>query len=109
MYQGDLEFLIPAEHVTYIDLNIRLFVRGKLTATDWKDMEETDYTGVTNNFLHYLFSQCSLTMNGTTVTKMTDLYQYLSYLETLLNYGSGASTSHLTNGFWFLDNCHLLP
>jgi hypothetical protein len=29
--QSDLEFLIPAEHDTYIDLNIKLYVRGKLT------------------------------------------------------------------------------
>ena len=105
MYHGDLEFLIPAEHVTYI----RLFVRDNLTGTDWKDIEETDYTGLTNNFLHSLFSQCSLTMNGTTVTQITDLYQYLSYLETLLNHGSDASTSQLTNGFWYIDNGHLLP
>ena len=38
--QSDLEFLIPAESDTYIDLNIRLFVRGKLTATNGKDFEE---------------------------------------------------------------------
>ena len=29
--QSDLEFLIPAENDTYIDTNIKLFVRGKLT------------------------------------------------------------------------------
>jgi hypothetical protein len=48
-------------------------------------------------------------MNETTVTQMAALYQYLSYLETLVNYGSDASTSHLTTGFWYLDNGHLLP
>jgi hypothetical protein len=26
--EGDLEFIIPADKDTYIDLNIRLFVRG---------------------------------------------------------------------------------
>ena len=39
--QSDLEFLIPVENITYIDLNIRLFVRGKLTAADGKALEET--------------------------------------------------------------------
>ena len=29
--QSDLEFLIPADHDTYIDLNIQQYVRGKLT------------------------------------------------------------------------------
>jgi len=67
--QTDLEFLIPAENDTYIDLNIRLFVRGTLNATDGKSLEETDYTAVTNNFLQSLFSQCSLTLNRTTITQ----------------------------------------
>ena len=35
--QRDLEFFIPAEHDSYIDFNVRLYVRGKLTTTDGKD------------------------------------------------------------------------
>ena len=40
--QSDLEFLIPVENDMYIDLHIRLFVKGKLTAADGKTLEETD-------------------------------------------------------------------
>jgi hypothetical protein len=47
-------------------------------------------------------------MNGTTITQTTDLYQYRTYLETLLNYGI-ESTSHFTNGFWYPGNGDLLP
>jgi len=102
--QSDLEFLIPAEHDTYIDLNIKLYVRGKLTAADGKDLDSTDFTATANNLLHSLFTQCSITLNGTTITPTSDLYQYRSYLETLLTYGRDASTSHLTNSFWYLDS-----
>jgi len=109
VYPRDLEFLISAENDTYIDLNIRLFVRGKLTAAEGKDLEATDFTAATNNFLHSLFTQCSITLYGTTITQTTDLYQYSSYLETLLTYGSDAATSHLTNGFWYLDTGDLQP
>jgi len=35
--QSDMEFLIPPEHDTYIDLNIKLYVRGKLKTADGKD------------------------------------------------------------------------
>jgi hypothetical protein len=56
--QSDLEFLIPAEHDTYIDLNIRLYVRGKLTTADGKDLDSTDFTATENNLLHSLFTQC---------------------------------------------------
>ena len=80
MDQRDLEFFNPAENDTYIDLNFGLFVGGKLTAADGKDLEATYFTAVTNNFLHSLFSQWSLTVNGTTITQTCDLYQYRSYL-----------------------------
>ena len=104
-----MEFLIPAENDTYVDLNIRLFVRGKLTSTDGKALEETEYTAVTKNLLNSLFSQCSLTLNGTTISQTTDPYQYRSYLETYLTYGSDAANSHLTNGFCYLNTGDLCP
>jgi hypothetical protein len=97
--QSDLEYMISADNDTYIDLNMRLFVRGKLTAQDGKDLDATDFTGVTNNILHLLFCQCSITLNGTTITQSTDLYQYRAYLETLLTYSTDAETSHLTNAY----------
>jgi len=50
--QSDLEFLIPAEHDTYIELNILLYVRGKLSTADGKDLDSTDFTATANNLLH---------------------------------------------------------
>ena len=99
-----MEFVIPAEHDTYIDLNIRLYIRGKLTTADGKDVESTDFTDTANNFLNSFFTQCSITSNGTALAPTSDLYQYRSYLDTLLTYGSDAATSHLTNGFWYQDS-----
>ena len=43
MDQSDLEFLIPAENDTYIDLHIRLLFRGKLNSADGKALVETSY------------------------------------------------------------------
>jgi hypothetical protein len=107
--QTDLEFSIPSDHDTYIDLDIKLYVRGKLTSSDGKDLDEKDFTAVTNNFLHSLFSQCSITLNGVCVTQSTEFYNYRSYLETLLSYGSDAAQTHLTNAFWYLDTGDMLP
>ena len=98
--QGDLEFIIPADNDMYIDLNIRMFVRGKLTAAKGKYLEATYLTGLTNNFIHSLFSQCSITLNGKTNTHTTNLYQYCAYLENLLTYGTDSASSHLTNAYW---------
>ena len=55
--QSDLEFLIPTDQDTYIDLNIRLYIRGKLTKADGTDLEPTDTTCVANKLLHSLFEQ----------------------------------------------------
>ena len=80
-----------------------------MVSGDEKDLDNKDFTAVTNNFLHSLFSQCSITLNGVPITQASELYQYHSYLETLLTYGSDASTSHLTNSFWYLNDGDMLP
>jgi hypothetical protein len=52
--QSDLKFLIPADSGTYIDLNIKLYIRGKLVKEGGKDVDATDHTSVTNNLLYSL-------------------------------------------------------
>ena len=107
--QSDLEFLIPAYNDTYVDINIKLYIRGKLTKADGTNLDNTDFTAVTNNFLHSLFSQCSIALNGVTITQATELYNYRSYFHNLLTCGSDAAATHLTNVFLYLDDGDLLP
>ena len=99
--QNDLEFLVPADQDTYIDLNIQLYIRGKLTKADGTVLEHTDITCVANNLLHFLFEHCNVSLNGDTITHSADLYYYRAYLETLLSYGYEAAESHLTKAFWY--------
>jgi hypothetical protein len=61
------------------------------------------------DFLHSLFSQCSMSLNNTTITQANELYNYRSFLETILTYSSGAAATPLTNAFWYLDNGNMLP
>jgi hypothetical protein len=99
----------PGDTETYVDLRIRLFVRGKLTTPDGTDLEITDHTAFTNNFLHSLFSQCNVSLNDVSVTQTSDMYNYRAYLETLLSYGTDGSKSHLTNSYWYIDGPELGP
>jgi hypothetical protein len=39
----------------------------------------------------------------------SELYQYRSYLESVLTYSSDALASHLKNSFWYLDKGDMLP
>ena len=50
--QNDLEFFIHVDNETYIDLDIKLYVKGKLIGADGKDLDATDFTAGNNNFLH---------------------------------------------------------
>jgi len=101
--QSDLEFLIPADNEAYIDPDIKLHFRGKLTRVFGTVLDEKDFTSVTNNFLHFLFSQCTVSLNGTTITQSTELYNYRSLLETILTYGNDAATTHLRNAMWIME------
>jgi hypothetical protein len=106
---SDLEFVVPADNDKYIYMNIYLYVNGKLTKADVTILDATDFTTRTNNLLHSLFSQCSVALNGTTISPATDLCNYRFFFETILSYGSDASASLLTNAFLYLDYGDLVP
>ena len=42
--QIDLEFVIPGDSNTYIDLYIKFYVRGKMVAGSGQDLDVTDTT-----------------------------------------------------------------
>jgi hypothetical protein len=106
---SDLEFVIHGDNDTYLDLDIKIYVRGKFIKRDGTDLDETDFTAGTNNFLHSLFSQCSISLNGVSVTPASELYNYRSHIETLLTYGNDAAQTHLTNVYWYMDDGDLAP
>jgi len=107
--QNDLEFLTPSVSDTYIDLDIKLYVRGKLVSGSGKDVNLIDTTALANNLLHSLFSQCTVTLNSFSVTQSNEHNDYRSYLETYQTYGTDAATSHLSNTYWYLDKRGMQP
>jgi len=82
---------------------LKLLIRGKLIKKDGTDLAETDCTAGINNLLHSLFSQCTISLNGTQITQATELYNYRAYLESLLTYGNDAAVSHLRMAYWKID------
>ena len=92
-----------------MDPDIKLYICGKFTKTDGTDLDATNHTAGTNNFLHSLFSQCTIALNGVNITQSADSYNYRAYLETLLSYGNDADSSYLTNNYWYKDASDMLP
>lgn len=62
--QSDLEFVIPGDIETYKDLNVHLYIRCKLTKLNGTEFDETNHSSIINNFLHSMYSPCSLIFNG---------------------------------------------
>ena len=56
-----------------------------------------------NNFLHSLFKQVDVYLNGKQVTPAMGTYPYRAYLETLLNYDVSAKKSQLSSALYFKD------
>ena len=91
----------------YIDLSKTiLVVEGKVTAADG----ETHLSGggqanvaPVNNFLHSLFKQVDVYLNGKQVTPAMGTYAYRSYIETLLNYDVSAKKSQLSSALYYKD------
>ena len=101
---GQIEFLIPGSGDDYLDLaNTMLHVQAKVTRANGHDLDAAEPVGPVNNWLHSLFSQVDLYLNGTLVTSSSNTYAYRAYIETLLSYGPDAKSTQLTNQLWYKD------
>ena len=70
--RNNLEFLIPGDKDSYIRLDIQLYVRVKLVRSSGNNVDVSDHTAVTNNFIHSLFSQCNVVLSSTTITQASE-------------------------------------
>jgi len=99
-----IEFDINGSGEDYIDFaNTMLYVKAKLTTQGDADLAADAAVGPVNLFLHSLFSQVDILLNGTLITQSTNTYPYRSMLETLLSYGEDTKKSQLTSALFYKD------
>lgn len=81
-----IEFDIKGNGEDYMDLaQTYLYVKGKITKADGTNLDgDLTKVGPVNNFMHSLFSEVDLTLNGKIVSSSTSLYPYRAYLENLM-------------------------
>ena len=60
-------------------------------------MRPTSTVGPVNNWLHSLFDQVDVYLNGTLVTPSANTYVYRVYIVTLLSDGTDAKVTQLTS------------
>ena len=91
----------------YIDLSKTILtVTGKITKKDGTTkLGGNDQSNVqpVNNFLHSLFRQVDVYLNGKQVTPAMGTYAYRSYIETLLNYDVSAKQSQFSSALYYKD------
>ncbi len=101
---GLIEFNIPKSSEDYIDMaNSYLHVRVKVTNENGTNLANDAVVGPVNLFLHSLFSQVDLYLNGKLVTSSTNTYPYRAMMETLINYDKTAKESQLTAALYYKD------
>ena len=89
----------------YIDLSKTILtVTGKIVKDNESvlDASQTDVAPV-NNFLHSLFKQVDVYLNGKQVTPAMGTYPYRAYIETLLNYDVSAKESQFSSPLYYKD------
>lgn len=101
---GPIEFVVPA-CADYIDLaHTRLRIKAQIvTAANGALVANTNFVGPVNNFLHSLFSNVQIDLNGKSIVPQCGLYNYRAYIENLLNYGREAKETHLTTSMFHKD------
>ena len=100
-----INFLIAGTD-EYIDLSKTILtVMGKIVKSDDTALDGGDQSNVApvNNFLHSLFKQVDVYLNGKQVTPAMGTYPYRAYIETLLNYDISAKKSQFSSALYYKD------
>ena len=90
----------------YIDLSKTILtVTGKIVKDNESVLDGANQTSVApvNNFLHSLFKQVDVYLNGKQVTLAMGTYPYRAYIETLLNYDVSAKESQFSSALYYKD------
>ena len=92
-----IEFLLPGSGDDYLDVaNTYLMVRARVIKSDGSNIDQDSHVGPANNWIHSLFSQVDVSLDGTLVTPSNNTYALLAYNETLLSQGAEERQSQIT-------------
>ena len=90
-----IKFTISAKNSNYIDLaNSFLYVRANVTTAAGANFKEDAEIAPKSNFLHTLWSQVDVYLNGLLVMQSNNNYSYRAYIENLLSFGQETKTFH---------------
>lgn len=99
-----VEFYIGNEGEQYIDLpHTQLKLTVKICLEDGSDLPDDSTVAPVNCFLHSLFENISVEMQGKSISSSASLYPYRALMSSILTYSSEAKKTHLQSGLYFED------
>ena len=83
---GPIEFDVSFSGQNYLVFSsTQLLVKVKLIRGNGVDITDADHLGGVNLFLHSLFQQLDVSINGVQVSQSSGTYAYRAYIESLLS------------------------
>ena len=99
-----IEFQFSGDNC-YIDIaKTYLFLQAQILTENGSRLKDEMICAPVNLFMHSLFQQIDVELNGTLVTQSQNTYPYRSMIETLLSYGQDSKKSHLTSSLFYKDD-----
>ena len=99
-----IEFTISGATGDYIDLsNTYLHLKAHVRRNNGDVPPDDNNFAPVNYWMHSLFSQVDVLLNDTLVTPSENTYPYRAYIESTLNYGHEAKSTHLTSALYYQD------
>ncbi|XP_031563671.1 uncharacterized protein F54H12.2-like [Actinia tenebrosa] len=98
-----IEFSIPGNEDCIRLPHTQLYVAGTIKHKDGTALEANERVAPVNNFLHSLWKQIDVFFGSPRVSNPTNTQSYKAYLETVLNFGTGAKGSQLQTSMWNED------
>ena len=99
-----IEFTISGATADYIDLsNTYLHLKASVRRNNGTVPPNDANFAPVNYWMHSLFSQVDVLLNDTLVTPSENTYPYRAYIESTLNYGHEAKSTHLTAALYYQD------
>ena len=99
-----MEFCISGATSDYLDLsNTFLYLKAKIKQANGNVLAADAEVAPCNYWMHTLLSQVDVLLNDKLVTPSENTYPYRAYIESTLNYGWEAKTSHLTSALYYQD------
>ena len=100
-----IEFnLSTSGNCDYLDLKrSRLYVKLKVKNANGENLKNDDTVGPVNFFLHSLWSQVDVYLQGQQISSSNTHYAYKTAMKMLLEYGQDAKSTHLTSCLYYRD------